>query len=121
MAIATTAADVFAALRQAWEFNDAEAILAAYADDAVLIGYSERNRPSSAERLQGRAAIEPFVRDVVARNLQHTLGDEVVGDDRFAAIETCVYPSGEQVVSAMVCDVRDGRIVRQVGVEAWDE
>ena len=121
MATAMTAADAFAALRHALESNDAEAVLDAYADDAVVIGYSERNRPSSAQLLGGRAEIESWVREVVSRNLTHSFTDEVISDNRFAAVETCVYPTGEHVVSAFICDVRDGKIVRQVGVEAWDE
>jgi len=121
MATAMTAADAFAALRRAFEANDADAAVDAYADDAVVVGYSERNRPGSAQRIEGRAGIEPWIRDVIGRNLRHSFSDEVIGEDRFAAVETCVYQTGENVVSVMVCHVRDGKIARQVGVETWDE
>ena len=81
MATAMTAADAFAALRRAFEANDADAAVGAYADDAVVVGYSERNRPGSAQRLEGRAGIEPWIRDVISRNLTHAFSDEVIGED----------------------------------------
>jgi ketosteroid isomerase-like protein len=121
MATAATAEGALAAFRQGLEAHDAEALLDAYAEDAVVVAYSERNRPSSAERLEGRAAIEGWIRDFMSRNLTHTIGDEVVAGERFACTETCDYPTGEQVIGVYVCDVREGKIVRQVGAEAWDE
>src|SRR5919112_1476532 len=98
MATAIAADQLLAAYRDALERRDAHALLDVFADDAVLVSYSERNRPSSA----------------------HTIEDAVVGDDRFAGTERCVYASGEHVVSTFICHLRDGKIARQVGVEAWD-
>ena len=54
-------------------------------------------------------------------DLTHEIGDEVVGDDRFAFTLKCTYPTGGLVMVAGICDVREGRITRQLGVEAWDE
>ena len=121
MATATSADSALETFREALRAHDEQALLDAYADDAIVIVYSERSRPSSARRIEGRAQIEAWVHDVMSRNLTHTIADEVVSGDRFACTETCLYPSGEQVVGAYVCDVRDGRIARQVGAEAWDE
>jgi hypothetical protein len=47
--------------------------------------------------------------------------DEVVGENRVAFNEACEYPDGLRVLAAATLDVRDGQIVRQVNVEAWDE
>jgi uncharacterized protein (TIGR02246 family) len=121
MATAIAADQLLAAYRDALERRDAHALLDVFADDAVLVSYSERNRPSSARRLEGRAAIEEEMNDVMARDMTHTIEDAVVGDDRFAGTERCVYASGEHVVSTFICHLRDGKIARQVGVEAWDE
>jgi ketosteroid isomerase-like protein len=121
MATATNADGVFASYRDALQRNDEQGIVDAFADDAELISYSERNRPSSAQRLQGRAAIQEMMREIVSRNLKHTIEDSIVGEDRFAYTERCVYPTGEQVMTTVIAEVRDGRIARQVGVEAWDE
>ena len=121
MATVATADSALEAYRRALESHDADAILGLYSDDAVVVSYSERNRPSSAQAFDGRTAIEAWIRDFMSRNLTHTIANEVVGDDRFAYTETCLYPTGERVISACVCDVRGGKIVRQTGVEAWDE
>jgi hypothetical protein len=116
-----TAETVLAALRTALQSHDEQAFVDAYADDAEVIAYSERNRPGSARSIKGRGEIEAWVRDFMSRNLQHSVGDEVIAGDRFAYTERCLYPTGENVVGIYICDVRDGKIVRQVGAEAWDE
>jgi hypothetical protein len=121
MVAGTTADAALATLRQGLEGHDEQVLVGAYADDAVVIAYSERNRPGSAQRIEGREAIGRWMHDVMSRNLTHKVGDEVVGTDKFAFTETCTYPTGEHVVGTYVCDVRDGKIVRQVGSEAWDE
>ena len=121
MVAGPTADAALATLRQGLEGHDEQVAVSAYADDAVVIAYSERNRPGSAHPIEGREAIAEWMHDVMARNLTHKVADEVVGADRFAFTETCVYPTGERVVGAYICDVREGEIVRQVGSEAWDE
>ena len=47
--------------------------------------------------------------------------DEVIGEGRVAFNEACEYPDGTRVLTATTLEVRDGKIVRQVNVEAWDE
>jgi ketosteroid isomerase-like protein len=121
MATAAAAHDVLAAYRAALHAHDEQRLLRVYADDAVVVAYSERSRPASPQRIEGREAIDAWLTDVMSRNLTHTVNDELAAGDRFAFRETCVYPSGENVVGTYVCKVRDGQIVEQVGVEAWDE
>jgi len=53
--------------------------------------------------------------------MTHKIGDEVIGESRFSFTEQCEYPDGNLVFSAMVCDLNDGKIARQVGLQAWDE
>jgi ketosteroid isomerase-like protein len=121
MATATAGNAALSNLREALHAHDEQRVLDAYAEDAVVIAYSERNRPSSARRIEGHDAIAAWVHEYMSRNLKHRVSDEVVADDGFAFQETCEYPSGELVVGTYVCQVRDGRISRQVGAEAWDE
>ena len=121
MATATAAHMALSHLRDGLHAHDEARVVEAYGDDAVVIAYSERNRPSSARRIEGRAAIQAWIHEVLSRNLEHRISDEVIGEDAFAYVETCRYPSGELVVGTYVCEVRDGRIARQVGAEAWDE
>jgi molybdopterin synthase sulfur carrier subunit len=110
---------VFDAFRDALERHDYDAMSELYAEDAVYTMYSERNRPSSATKVEGRTAIEALFKGE-APDLKHRVVDEVVGDGRFAYTLICEYPSGELVFGTAVCDVADGKIVRQAGVEAWD-
>jgi hypothetical protein len=44
-----------------------------------------------------------------------------IGEDRVAFNEACEYPDGTRVLVAITLDVRDGKVVQQVNVEAWDE
>ncbi|MDQ3285138.1 MAG: hypothetical protein M3P92_05450 [Actinomycetota bacterium] len=53
--------------------------------------------------------------------MTHRIENEVVGKDRIAFNEACEYPNGIRVLTAAALDVRNGKIYRQVNVEAWDE
>jgi hypothetical protein len=53
--------------------------------------------------------------------MTHSVENEVVGDNRIAFFEACEYPDGTHVLGAETLELRDGKIVRQVNVEAWDE
>lgn len=116
-----TAASVSEAMKEALERGDIDAVRDLYAGDAVAVTYSERNRPSSAEELRGREAIEEMWREVERRNLSEKVLQEVAGEDRFALELQCTYPTGEKVIGTYICEVRGGKIVRQRGAEAWDE
>ena len=120
MPVATTAGTTFDAFRAALDAKDYEAAESLYAEDATFVSYSERNRPSGAETLRGPKAIVDGFR-AAPPDLEHELLDEVIGEDRFAFTLRCVYPTGELVMATSICDVRDGLITRQTGVETWDE
>ena len=53
--------------------------------------------------------------------MAHRIKNEVVGEGRVAFNEACEYPDGLKVLTATTLEVRDGKISRQVNVEAWDE
>jgi hypothetical protein len=42
-------------------------------------------------------------------------------ESRIAFNEACEYPDGTRVLGAQTLELRDGKVVRQVNVEAWDE
>ena len=94
---ARTVSDVRDAYRAALEAHDYDAVGEVFAEDALLLSYSERNRPSSAQEVRGRAAIVQGLKEAPA-DLVHTVSDFIVGDDGFACVLTCRYPSGGQVV-----------------------
>jgi ketosteroid isomerase-like protein len=107
-------------LKRALEQSDAAALVNLYAEDAELTVVDRERPPSAPMKLTGRAAIEAFWRDVCGRDMTHRVGHEVVGPDHVALVEDCTYPDGCRVIAAMMLDLRDGRIIRHLTVQAWD-
>lgn len=121
MATQTTGGLDFEAMRRAIEQLDAEALVGLYADDAQIRIVNKNTTPSSPFELRGKEKITGYLRDVCGRTMTHRVEGEVVGEDRVAFNEACEYPDGTRVLAATMLDLRDGKIVRQVNVEAWDE
>ncbi len=111
----------FEALRRAIEQLDAETLQGFYADEAELYTVNRNTTPSSPAVLRGKEANAEYLADVCGRAMTHRVENEVIGQDRIAFNEACEYPDGVQVLAATTLDVRDGQIVRQINVEAWDE
>jgi ketosteroid isomerase-like protein len=111
----------FEAMRRAIEESDYDALVALYADDAELRTVNRNSTPSLPQVLRGKEEISELLRDVCGRAMTHHVEDEVVGGDRVAFNEACEYPDGLKVLTATTLDLRDGMIVRQTNVEAWDE
>ena len=111
----------FEVLRRAGEQRDPEAMLELYADDAEIHIVDRNTPPSSPRVLRGKEEIAEYLRDVFGRDMTHTIENEVVGEDRVAFNVACEYPDGTRVLAAQNLEVRDGKIVREVEVVAWDE
>jgi hypothetical protein len=111
----------FAALKRAVEERDAEAQLALYAEDAEVRLVDRVNTPRSPRVLNGREEIRDWIEDVCARDMTHAVQTPVLGSDAVAFTEACRYPDGTNVLCATVAELSDGRIVRQVAIQAWDE
>ncbi len=111
----------FETLRRGIEHRDFDALINLYADDAELRVVNKNSTPSSPMELHGKEEISEMLRDVCGRAMTHHVEDEVVGENRVAFNEMCEYPDGVRVLTAMTLDVRDGKISRQVNIEAWDE
>ena len=120
MATRTSGGLDFEVLRRAIEGRDADTLVGLYADDAEVITVNRNATPSSPNVLQGKEAIGSYLRDVCEREMTHRVENEVVGRGRIAFQEACEYPDGVRVLGAETLEVRDGKIVRQVNVEAWD-
>lgn len=108
-------------LRNAVAARDAAALIELYADGAHIRIVDRTHPPASPLDLRGRAAIATFLTDVYSRDMTHRIEQEVVADDRLAFTEACQYPDGTRVLCAALLDLHDGKIIRQVGVQAWDE
>ena len=111
----------FEVLRQAIEGRDADTLVGLYADDAEVITVNRTTTPSSPNVVHGKEESGSYLRDVCAREMTHRVENVVVGEGRVAFQEACEYPDGVRVLGAGTLEVRDGKIVRQVNVEAWDE
>jgi hypothetical protein len=111
----------FEAMRRGIEQLDAETLIGLYADDAELRIVNKNTTPSSPRELRGKEEITEYLRDVCGRAMTHRIENEVVGENRVAFNEACEYPDGTRVLAATTLDLRGGKVVRQINVEAWDE
>jgi len=111
----------FEAMRNAIKDSDYDALVAFYADDAEFRTVTKNTTPSSPMVLHGKEEISEMLRDVCGRAMAHHVEDEVLGENRVAFNEACEYPDGLKVLTASTLELRDGMIVRQTNVEAWDE
>ncbi len=107
-------------LRRGIEHRDADTLLALYAPDAEYQVVDRDNPPSKPVSLRGRAAIGEYLRDVCGRDMTHRLTHIVADTERAAFLQSCTYPDETKVLCAAVLELRDGQIVRQTGVQAWD-
>jgi len=111
----------FEATRRAIEQRDADPLINLYADDAEFRLIDRNSTPSSPMVMRGKQEIAEYWRDVFGREMSHHVQDEVLGEERVAFNDACEYPDGTRVLGAENLDVRDGKIVRHVSVQAWDE
>ena len=111
----------FENLRRALEQRDLDAMLDLYAEDAEIRIVNRNTPPSSPYVLRGKEEIAEYLRDVFSREMSHSIANEIVGDDRLAYNVACEYPDGIRVPASENLEMRDGKVVRQVEVVAWDE
>jgi ketosteroid isomerase-like protein len=108
------------ALRQAIESRDAATVAGFYAPDATVVMVDQEHPPSSPYRFEGIDAIRGMLDDVYSRDMTHEVTHAVGGSGGAAYTVACRYSDGMRVEVAAVLDVRDGRIVHEEGVQAWD-
>jgi ketosteroid isomerase-like protein len=108
------------ALRRSVEERDAQARLAHYADDAVIEIVDSEHPPSDPQRFSGLAEIRGFVEDVAGRDMTHSVRHALATGDGASIWVDCQYPDGTRVRCAGALEVRDGKIVREEVVQAWD-
>lgn len=120
--MSTTASDQldFSAFKRAIESRDPAAIAGFYAPDATVVMVDHEHPPSSPHRLEGIEQIRAMLDDVFTRDMTHEITHGVSGDGGAAYTVACRYSDGMRVEVATVLDVRDGRIVHEEGVQAWD-
>jgi SnoaL-like domain len=110
----------FAGFKRAFESQDIEAWLSYFDDAAEWIEYRHNAPPASPNRMRGKSEIGTFLGRVKGSNVRLELGDEVLGPTRAAFCVTCTLPDGRRIIENVIVHLKDGKIVRQVDVEAWD-
>jgi ketosteroid isomerase-like protein len=108
----------FEAFRAAVEGRDADRWLAFYADGAEWVEY--RHRASSPRVHRDREDIARYLDYVRRTDAELAISNEVVGEERAAFTLTATRPGGGLIVENAIVELRDGKIVRQHEVEAWD-
>ena len=110
-----------AALKQAIENRDGRMLASFYADHAVLRLIDRDNPPSKPREIKGKGAISEYWDDVCGRTMIHKVETSVSDGDRLAFTQACTYPEGGKVFCVAMIELKDGKIVRQTAVQAWDE
>ncbi|MGW0812179.1 nuclear transport factor 2 family protein [Streptomyces viridiviolaceus] len=108
-------------LRRGIEGETAETLLSLYADDAEIRIVDRYAQPSSPKVLHGRDEIAEMLDDVYSRDMTHRMEHCVVQGDHVAFTESCAYPDGVRVLAESMMSLRDGKIVEQTTIQAWDE
>ncbi len=109
-----------AELKHAIEGRDAKTLAAFYADDAQLRIIDQDNPPSKPRELKGKQAIASYFDDVCGRAMTHRVEAGVADGQTLAFTQACTYPDGAKVFCAAMLDLKDGKIVRQTAIQAWD-
>ncbi|GGX56558.1 nuclear transport factor 2 family protein [Streptomyces fructofermentans] len=108
-------------LRRGIEGQDASALLSLYADDAEMRVVDRNTQPSHPMVMHGREQIRTMLDDVYSRDMTHKLENCVVQGDQVAFTESCQYSDGVKVLANSMMSLRDGKIVDQTVLQAWDE
>lgn len=116
----TDAAFDFAAFKQAYETKDAGRWITFFAENAEWTEYRNQDPPSKPNRMIGRAAIESFLRQVATWPITLAIEDEIVTADRIAFRSWVGLSDGRRIVEHAMLYLENGRIARQIEVEAWD-
>ncbi|MGZ4187993.1 MAG: hypothetical protein ACXVEW_10895 [Solirubrobacteraceae bacterium] len=90
-------------------------------DDVAWVEIDQRTPPSSPAVLRGRATVAEMLRGVAERGITTTVIDGVIAGDRGAIAIRCEYPQGGVVRENALIELRDGKIARWEGVQAWDQ
>ncbi|BET45755.1 nuclear transport factor 2 family protein [Kitasatospora aureofaciens] len=109
------------ALRRGIEGETAAPLLSLYARDAEVRIVDRYDQPSRPKVLHGRDEIAEMLDDVYSRDMTHRMGRCVVQGDQVAFSEECTYPDGVRVLAESMLSLRDGEIVEQTMIQAWDE
>ena len=91
------------------------------ADDIVWVEVDQRSQPHAPAIYRGRDEVLAMLEEGHARGIVSEIVDGLAAGDRAAVAVLCRYPAGGEVRCNALLHIRDGKIVRWDGVQAWDE
>ena len=106
-------------LKRSFESWDLETLLDLYDEDVEQIEMDEVT-PPAAPRKRNKAELRQIFENGCKAGVKISLDNPVPGDERAACTFTCAFDDGRRVVANSILDIRDGRIVRQLDVQARD-
>jgi ketosteroid isomerase-like protein len=102
--------------------RDPDSLGALLADDVEWIEVDQRTQPHAPAVLHGRDAVLAMLAEAHARGIVSRVSDGFAHSARAAITVSCAYPGGGgQVLCNALVDVREGKIARWFGVQAWDD
>ena len=111
----------FDAFKQAFLSQDVNRWVTFYATDAEWIEYRHTNPPRAPNRMVGQSQIKDFLNRIKASHVSIAIANEVLGPTRAAFCVTCTLSDGvRRIIEHVIIHHSNGRITRQVDVEAWD-
>ena len=110
----------FPAFKRAFEAKDVEAWLAFFAPDAEWWEYRPDAPPRAPIKMVGTEAIRAKLTYVAGADLEQVISDEVLSEERIAFAFWVNWSDGRHLIEHAILHLADGKIARQVDVEAWD-
>lgn len=115
-----TSAPTAETISRAYAERDAQTLASLYAEDAELRLINADHPSSAPQRLVGRPQIAAYYDDVCARDMSHQVDRALFQGDAVAFNLLCSYPDGQKVYCATMLELRNGKIIHQTTVQAWD-
>jgi ketosteroid isomerase-like protein len=108
-------------LKQATEHGGAAGLTDYVTDDVEFSQTDQRTPPSAPAVHSGRETLTGMAEELERSGIAMRIDDGFIAGDRGALRVVCAYPDGKQVVEHALLTVREGKIARWSGVQAWDE
>ncbi|MGZ6589418.1 MAG: nuclear transport factor 2 family protein [Solirubrobacteraceae bacterium] len=109
------------ALKSATQNGGAAGLADYITDDVEFTETDQRTPPAAPAVHRGRDALLALGEDLERRGVQFQIDDGFIAGDRGAMRVICTYPDGKQVVEHALLTLREGKIARWSGVQAWDQ
>ena len=90
-------------------------------DDVEFTEIDQRTPPAAPQVHRGRSALLALAEELEQRGIQREVADGFIAGDRGAVRMVCTYPDGRKVVEHALVTLRNGKIARWDGVQAWDD